>query len=63
MMASLKSFILRTASNEDGAVMVEYVFLLIFIALVALGAIRTFGGAVTNKMGDNNNSVVNAFGS
>ncbi|MEO7717859.1 MAG: hypothetical protein ABIY70_16790 [Capsulimonas sp.] len=61
-MTTLKSFILRLASNEDGAVVVEYVFLLIFIAMVALGAIRTFGGAVTNKMGDNNNSVANAFG-
>ena len=63
MMTPLKSFINRIASNEDGAVAVEYVFLLIFIAMVALGAIRTFGGAVTNKMGDNNNSVANAFGS
>ncbi|WP_125205784.1 Flp family type IVb pilin [Capsulimonas corticalis] len=61
-MTSLNSFVMELASNEDGAVVVEYVFLLIFIVMVALGAIKTFGGSVVNKMGDNNNSVSSAFG-
>lgn len=62
IMTPLKSYIFQIVSNEDGAVMVEYVFLLIFVAIVALGAVRTFGNAVTNKMSSNNNSVVNAIG-
>jgi Flp pilus assembly pilin Flp len=48
-------------SRKTGAVMVEYVFLLIFICMVALIGIKTFGGTVANKMGSNNNSVTNAI--
>jgi Flp pilus assembly pilin Flp len=47
--------------HQTGAVMVEYVFLIIFICLVALLGIKTFGGTLNNKMADNNNSVANAI--
>jgi len=51
----------RRRSRKTGAVMVEYVFLLIFIVMVALLGIKTFGGSVANQMGSNNNSVSNAI--
>jgi Flp pilus assembly pilin Flp len=51
----------KMGRNQTGAVMVEYVFLIIFIALVALVGIKTFGGSVNNKMSQNNNSVANAI--
>ena len=61
----METRVLKTISNrrscKTGAVMVEYVFLLIFIAMVALIGIKTFGGTVANKMGQNNNSVTNSF--
>jgi Flp pilus assembly pilin Flp len=48
-------------SRKTGAVMVEYVFLIIFIVMVAWIGISTFGHTVTNVMGQNNNSVANAI--
>jgi len=48
-------------SSRRGAVMVEYVFVLIFIVIIALVGIKTFGNTVNNKMGSNNNSVANAI--
>jgi Flp pilus assembly pilin Flp len=51
----------RRRSRKTGAIMVEYVFLLIFIVMVALLGIKTFGSTVANQMGSNNNSVTNAI--
>jgi len=48
-------------SQEDGAVLVEYVLLIVLIAIVALVGIRTFGVTVANKLANNNNSVANAI--
>ena len=52
----------KRRSLKTGAVMVEYVFLIIFIVMIALLGIKTFGGTVNNMMGQNNNSVTNAIG-
>jgi len=51
----------RASRKNRGAVMVEYVLLIVFIALVAFIGIKTFGGAVNNKMGSNNQSVTEAW--
>jgi len=51
----------KRRSLKTGAVMVEYVLLLIFIAMIALLGIKTFGHTVANQMGSNNNSVSNAI--
>jgi len=48
-------------SRKKGAVMVEYVFLIIFIVLIALIGIKMFGNTVNNKLGQNNNSVTTAW--
>jgi len=48
-------------AQEEGAVLVEYVLLIVLIAIVALVGIKTFGGEVANKMANNNNSVANAI--
>jgi Flp pilus assembly pilin Flp len=61
MIHLLKKLCLLMIQPEDGAVMVEYIFLIIFIAMVALIGIKTFGQAVRSKMGSNNNSVTNAI--
>jgi len=62
---TMETRVLKTNSNRRsrkyGAVMVEYVFLLVFIVLVALIGIKTFGNTVANKFGSNNNSVTNAM--
>jgi Flp pilus assembly pilin Flp len=47
--------------HETGATMVEYVFIIIFVAMVALIGIKTFGQTVNNQMGSNNNSVSKAM--
>jgi len=52
----------KRRSRKTGAIMVEYVFLIIFIVMIALLGIKTFGGTVNNMMGQNNNSVTNAIG-
>lgn len=51
----------RVLNNEDGATLVEYVLLVALIAVGALLGIRFFGGTLTNKFGNNNNSVANAM--
>ncbi|MGO8671595.1 MAG: Flp family type IVb pilin [Capsulimonadaceae bacterium] len=51
----------RRSRRARGAVMVEYVFLLIFVAIVALASIKTFGQTVNDKMSNNNNSVTSAW--
>jgi Flp pilus assembly pilin Flp len=55
---ALKSRLWRTARGKTGAVVVEYLFLILFIVLVSLIGIKTFGTTVNNAMGSNNNSVV-----
>jgi len=54
---ALKSRLRRNA----GAVIVEYLWLIMFIVLVAFIGITTFGQTVTAKMGSNNNSVTAAW--
>jgi len=58
---ALNSRLKRTGRERTGAIIVEYLFLILFIVLVALIGIKTFGNTLNNKMGSNNNSVTNAW--
>jgi Flp pilus assembly pilin Flp len=43
--------------DERGANLVEYVFLLVFIALVVVAAVKLLGTSVSNKFGDASTSL------
>jgi len=58
---ALNSRLRRIGRGRTGAIIVEYLFLIMFIVLVALIGIKTFGNSLNNKMGSNNNSVTNAW--
>jgi len=58
---ALNSRLRRIGLGRTGAIIVEYLFLIMFIVLVALIGIKTFGNSLNNKMGANNNSVTNAW--
>jgi len=58
---ALNSRLRRISRERTGAIIVEYLFLIMFIVLVALIGIKTFGNTLNNKMGSNNNSVTNAW--
>jgi Flp pilus assembly pilin Flp len=58
---ALNSRLRRIGRGRTGAIIVEYLFLIMFIVLVALIGIKTFGNTLNNKMGSNNNSVTNAW--
>jgi Flp pilus assembly pilin Flp len=60
-MSAIKQVCQALVRDDEGAVLVEYVLLIVLIAIVALVGIRTFGLSVTNKFGDNNGSVSNAI--
>lgn len=47
-------------SDERGASLVEYTFLLVFIVAVAIGSIKYFGGSVTGGLSHSSNAVNNA---
>ena len=55
------SIVMRFIADEDGAILVEYTLLLLLVAIAALIGIKSYGQAVANKMGGNNNSVANAI--
>jgi len=60
-MSSFKQICRALIVEEDGAALVEYILLIVLIAIVALVGIRTFGVTVANKLANNNNSVANAI--
>jgi len=61
MVNLIKHPIARLLNNEDGASLVEYVLLLALIAMGALLGLKFFGQSVTNKFGNNNDSVGDAM--
>jgi Flp pilus assembly pilin Flp len=44
----------RLAGDDRGASMVEYAFLLVLIAVIALVAVKALGGTVSTKFSDSN---------
>jgi len=44
----MKNFLVRLWKEEEGQDLVEYGLLLVFIALVALGALPTIGSVISN---------------
>jgi len=58
---ALNSSLRRIGGKRIGAVIVEYLFLIMFIVLVALIGIKTFGTTLNAKMGSNNNSVTSSW--
>ena len=47
----------RTATNERGANLVEYLLLLAFIAIIVLVAVQTLGGTVSSKFSSANSAL------
>lgn len=48
--------------EEDGASMVEYVLMVVFVGVLALAAVRFFGQAVSSNFSEIADSVCPAFG-
>lgn len=47
----------QLATNEEGMTTVEYVIILILIAVLAIGVWRKFGNAVRDKVNDSTDEV------
>jgi Flp pilus assembly pilin Flp len=53
----MKSLIQRFIREEEGQDLVEYAFLLVFIALVLVATLTLTGGAITGLFQDVNSSI------
>lgn len=50
------------SEEEEGASMIEYVLMVVFVAILALAAVRFFGQAVSSNFSEIAESVCPAFG-